>query len=254
MLTAAHKQAPLPDDPGYFPVHVGHIRASHEFGYQPDDEGENISVKNDSYCELTALYWAWKNLKADAIGLSHYRRYFRGDAPGPNGSRVLSTDQMGTLMSTTDVAIARPRYYIVESIESHYRHGHIGDDLEVLRQVIRETSLGYSPSFEAVMRRRHLSLYNMFLMRGEHFDAYASWLFPILEDVEQRIDNESRGPYQRRTFGYLGERLLNVWVHAHSENLHVKYLPVVNTDGEPKIAKGLRMVQRKLAPAPPSRA
>ena len=38
---------------------------------------DSISNKNDSYCELTGMYWALKNLKnVDVIGLCHYRRYF----------------------------------------------------------------------------------------------------------------------------------------------------------------------------------
>ena len=47
-------------------------------GYQPDNIGDNISSKNPSFCELTGLYWAWKNLDNEYLGLAHYRRHFKG--------------------------------------------------------------------------------------------------------------------------------------------------------------------------------
>ena len=75
ILVAAHKKYWMPDDSVFLPIQVG--AALHlALGYVPDNTGDNISAKNPNYCELTALYWAWKNLDCEYIGLCHYRRYF----------------------------------------------------------------------------------------------------------------------------------------------------------------------------------
>ena len=78
IIVAAHKPYQMPKDDIYLPLHVGHA-GKPDIGFQGDDTGENISTKNANYCELTGLYWAWKNLDADYIGLAHYRRYFAGN-------------------------------------------------------------------------------------------------------------------------------------------------------------------------------
>ncbi|GAB3630713.1 DUF4422 domain-containing protein [Microbacterium shaanxiense] len=249
MLVAAHKPAVMPDDELYFPVHVGHALSETSLGYQPDDEGDNISTLNRSYCELTALYWAWKNLDADVVGLSHYRRYFVGNAVGPRGSAVMSSDDAHALMSGADVVLARPRNYYVETIDSHYRNGHHGSDLDVLRSHLSDAHPQYLTSYDAVFQGRKVSLYNMFLMRRDCFDEYAQWLFGVLDAVAPHIDNGSRTAYQQRTFGYLGERLLNVWAHAQSENRRVTTHKIVNTDGEPKVQKAVGMLKRKFGGA-----
>ena len=75
ILVATHKQYWMPEDSVYLPIHVGRKDKS-DIGYIGDHTGDNISSKNANYCELTGLYWAWKNLDADYIGLVHYRRYF----------------------------------------------------------------------------------------------------------------------------------------------------------------------------------
>ena len=77
IIVAVHKEYWMPLDSVYLPLFVGAI-GKNDIHYQRDDEGENISYKNPFYCELTGLYWAWKNMEDDYIGLVHYRRYFAG--------------------------------------------------------------------------------------------------------------------------------------------------------------------------------
>ena len=74
VIVATHKQYRMPSDNCYMPLHVGK-QGKVDLGYLGDDSGDSISEKNGHYCELTGLYWAWKNLKSDYIGLVHYRRY-----------------------------------------------------------------------------------------------------------------------------------------------------------------------------------
>ena len=88
IIVAAHKKYWMPDDDMYLPLHVGAEGKTDEngqpldLGYTKDNTGDNISSKNANYCELTGMYWAWKNLDADYIGLAHYRRHFSNGKSG----------------------------------------------------------------------------------------------------------------------------------------------------------------------------
>ena len=86
ILICCHKDCKLPNSKQYLPIQVGAVNAKYDLGLQRDDRinghiCDNISEKNKSYCELTAIYWAWKNIREiypnlEYIGLNHYRRYF----------------------------------------------------------------------------------------------------------------------------------------------------------------------------------
>lgn len=71
VIVAAHKKYRMPEDACYLPLHVGK-EGKEEIGFAGDNTGDNISLKNPYYCELTGLYWMWKNVEADYLGLLHY--------------------------------------------------------------------------------------------------------------------------------------------------------------------------------------
>lgn len=47
-----------------------------KFLIDQDHDGDNIDFLNPWYCELTGLYYLWKHVDDDIVGLEHYRTYF----------------------------------------------------------------------------------------------------------------------------------------------------------------------------------
>ena len=192
ILVAAHKKYWMPEDPVYLPLHVG-AEGKADLGYTKDNTGDNISLKNPYYCELTGLYWAWKNLKADYIGLVHYRRYFtRKEVRSieKKKEQILSAAEWQNLLDQHSVIVADKRKYYIETNRSHYNHAHPSSGLDVTEEIIREKYPEYSEAFTTVMNRTWAHMFNMFVMRRDLFDAYCQWMFSILEEVD---DKENRG-------------------------------------------------------------
>lgn len=246
VLVATHKQYTFPDTTVYAPIQVGAARGEDDFGYLRDDSGENISPQNDSFCELTALYWAWKSGYGGEnkyIGLVHYRRYFAGDLDF--GERdILSGQAIETMLTSHDIIVPKKRNYYIQSVYSHYGHAHYSEDLDRLRETIVDLSPAYVHAFDAVMQQRSLHLYNMFVMPSKLFEQYCAWLFPLLLRLTDEIDISQRDAYQKRVFGFLGERLFNIWILHH--RYRVLEVDVVNIEGENLLRKGLAMIGRML--------
>ena len=114
ILIACHRQYAVPDGPCYLPVEVGAALHTQPIpGFTPDNTGDNISEKNKNYCELTALYWAWKNLDADTSGLVHYRRYFsNGKLLKRKEARILSGAEYRKELDRCGILLPRPRNYL----------------------------------------------------------------------------------------------------------------------------------------------
>ena len=244
IIVATHKKYWIPDDPIYLPVHVG-AEGKESLGYQPDNNGENISWKNANYCELTGLYWAWKNMQADYLGLAHYRRHFSNGKIFINKkAQVINQASLEHKLGKASVLLPKPRHYWIETNYSQYVHAHHAADLDTTRDIISEQCPEYLPAFDAVMKRTTGHRFNMFVMKRELLDRYCEWLFRILFELEGRLDISNYSKNDARVFGFVGERLLDVWLETNKQP-YIE-LPYVFMEKQNWFVKGTRFIERKL--------
>lgn len=219
-MVASHKFYKMPENREvYLPVLVGAaLRSTVPEGFQPDNQGRNISEKNPHYNELTAIYWGWKNLSCDVIGLDHYRRYFISTkSVQKNFSTILNKQQILDLVGQDRIVVPSKRKYYIETIESHYLHTHSEAGLIALKKVISKQSVDYQNALSEVLSARSAHMFNMFIMKKNDYDDYCLWLFSVLEQVENEIDYEQLSGNETRVLGFLAEFLLDVWIKVNKK-------------------------------------
>ena len=211
--------------------------------YIHDDDGINISEKNASYCELTALYWGWKNSEADIKGLCHYRRYFSNDnhvnlipLVYVNTKSIvknsLSEEQIRKLFEENYEIILPMRYSpYPDTVEADLLNYCYKSDIETLKKIITEEYPDYNDDLLEVLSSRNMSYCNMFIARKDTYDNYCEWLFSVLKLIEERCDITEYDTQHKRIYGYLAEVLLNVYVrHNKLRCCYYKTAIVKSTD------------------------
>lgn len=261
IIVATHKKVEIPETNYHKLIQVG-SEGKEDLGYIKDNSGDHISNKNPNYCELTALYWAWKNFEeCDYLGLTHYRRFFISPKIKYNlkflfkiflnnlrfsihkkpysthsavafnkeafSKELLKTEkQIEKDIKKYDVILPRRAHFSI-NIKSQYCYNHVKEDINILEEVVTELYPEYKKSFRDVMRSNNVCLYNMFIANKEFYENYCKWLFDILFEVEKRV-KVSQYPYQQRVFGFMSERLLNIYIKHN--NLKTKFYDVAYLD------------------------
>lgn len=213
ILVAQHKKWNVPYDNVYLPIHVGKALTEVDLKIQGDNTGDNISKLNPYFCELTALYWGWKNLDCEYIGLAHYRRYF---------SYIITENNIDDIMRNYDI-ILNNKLYLNNNILFWLSDNLIPDDIAIfdyyMKQKFPDTLNEYLNFFH---KRNFFHPANMFIMKKEAFNEFAKWEFEILNDLFNIIP-QSTYSREKRLMGYLSEVLLSYWVYI--KKLRIKCLP-----------------------------
>ena len=217
IYVVSHKEYEFSKSDDYAVIQVGNIFNAE---YLNDSVGENIANKNKNYCELTALYWLWKNSQDDYLGLVHYRRYFCGIEQGLSikGNYIVTETELKK--SAHEGIVVPKKQQLDMSVYQHWAHCHHLRDWLGIGRLIRANYSEYLDAYYEVSESYELHLYNMFYMKKNILDEYCAWLFELLSEYENFIDLNDYSDYQARFFGFASERLFNIWL---KKNKYILY-------------------------------
>lgn len=196
------------------------------------------------------MYWAWKNLDADYIGLAHYRRQF-GVKTKDWEKGVLKYKQLEPMLGKYQIFVPQRREYYIETLYSHYAHTHYAEQLNLARNIIAEKYPDYLESYDEVVHRSYGYMFNMMIMNKKNLDAYCSWLFDILFELEKRMGKAELSAFQGRFYGRVSEIIFNVWLDEQIKSgklskSQVKELPYFHVEKINWAKKGMAFMGAKL--------
>lgn len=260
IIIATHKRGELPKDPPFLPVHAGRalMPADHpdaawlNENFVGDDTGENISAENGTYNELTALYWAWKNLKDyEVIGFTHYRRHFVYDMKSRKNYRSVRKIKKNFVEKklkyrdgVIDEILRDNKTFICvvqergKTVREHYKDAHGAHGLEVTERVIREKFPEYYRAAEEYFNGKIEFFYNMFIMRREDMERYCEFLFGVLAEIKDELGGERLYPSERITGVFMMQLLC--------EDYRAVRLPVMYVRGRQSFRAAWRESKKNL--------
>lgn len=262
VVVATHKSYDMPDDKMYIPLHVGAEGKVDtggnplDLGFQKDNTGDNISERNAQFCELTGLYWAWKNLRAYYIGLVHYRRHFKGAHSSP-----ITYKELRPILESYSVIVPRKRHYYIETLEKHYAHNHYIKELNTAKEILLERYPEYESAYDRALGRTWGYMFNMMILRSDLMDEYCSWIFDILFELSDRLsrDESDLTSFENRFPGRVSERLFNVWLEYQLETHRIDKtdiyeIPFMYTEKINILNKGLTFLRAKFMGKKPEKS
>lgn len=269
----------LIDNPLYIPMRCGAVFDKENFmDIAGDDTGDNISERRMSFCEFTVQYWAWKNADADYYGLCHYRRYlsfadknFKTDEYNmiheasltPMGKKkygLMNPNTMKSLIEKYDIVTSE--YADVRKIPTpignkdtvleHWK-AHDGEflkkeSIDLLLELIDDLAPKYSKSSREYLNGTRYRGFNCFVMNRALFQRMCEFQFPIMFEVERRLDTTGYTQTMMRTPAFLGEMLYGIFLYYVTtyEHWKVKELQLVYFQNTEKIRDSFDLICRYL--------
>ena len=249
LLVAYHKKADILNvSPDFIPIQVGKALYNgpdaewFNDNMIGDNTGDNISIKNPLYNELTAVYYAWKNIDSKYYGLMHYRRYFvfsglkktyySRKRIDDKFVKMIGYDEEQLRSNLEKYDFIAPIKMYRSSVYEHYKNAHMIEDLDLCMDVIKAKFPDYVDSMFQYIYGHDAYFYNMFIFNKETFNKYCDFMFTILSECEGKIKD---------TRFFISERITGIFIQKLiDEGKKGLFLPVIyECDTKPTLKEAI---------------
>ncbi|MBU3174465.1 DUF4422 domain-containing protein [Clostridium estertheticum] len=228
----SHKPYKMVESKIFTPIYTKREIVPNDYNILCSDVGDNIASENPLYAEFSTYYWVWKNRKIPKyVGFFQFRRYisFKDNVTGTNDSNEVidkygwNKDELKNILKDCDVVVPTSlnfRMFGLGNMRSQYNMWHKSSYLNTALEIIKEKYPSYEIDCYTALLSTEIYYINLFIMRGDLFDSYMTWIMDIFDELKRRLNID----YSVKDFAYLGERLFNIFlVHKQrTDNIKIK--------------------------------
>lgn len=190
------------------PIQAGRGIAEKEVAPLGDHTGQSISHKNRQYCEMTAVYWIWKNTQHAWKGIEHYRRHMLI-------TPAMLTEEVDVLMPYPYICYPDTTAQLLRFIKPEI--------LAIMKEVLKRQHPQQYDAYMQILYGRYQYTYNLVCARREVFDAYCQWFFAITEEMET-YGQEVPELLNTRALSYVAEALTNIYFMSNQKQLRIRHV------------------------------
>ena len=190
------------------PIEVGAAVRSKFLYALKDNTGDNISIENPYYGELTGLYWVWRNTRNDPddiVGFCHY-----------NKSLLIGEAKVRKLLKTRGIRFIVCRH---QAIPKMINQGDYKTLVTILADRYPEYYRTFIELYGSDGSSNRCNAKNTFITTRKDFDQYCYCLFDLLGECRRVIGDVE----ERRTKRYaalFAERFFSAYLKAENINYY----------------------------------
>lgn len=170
-----------------------------------DNAGEDqISGKFSRFGELTALYWAWKNTDAEYVGFVLGDTHF-----------ALSDEELVSMLVAGTDAILPSQVDLKDDVKDDYKLQFYGYDWQIMEELLRVQEPEYYETAKLLFENKMLFEKHCGIYKYECLDEYCSWLFPLLEQLDEMCSHKLDVDQEKVIFHLAGRLHYLYFLHNH---------------------------------------